>query len=650
MNIERKCAMLERTRRLPAYAIPLLLIGGGIIILTMTLWPRSAPSASTPDVTLAGVQPTISAKLPVAYSTNQANLPQPYPSTEARPNGSLPEALLTPSDYIESSSYPNFAFAEPGQPLTHTVNVYNAGAASAYNLVVTDQLTLSMTNPICNQWPDYTCAVRDGQMVYSFASPVAGGSTVSGTLHGELATVIPDRVRLGDQLDLSYSNKDGTPQPTIIASNIYSAYVRPNLPIAVSSVPETVRRGQLITYTVVFTNATDAPLTYYTVQDALPSTLIYVNCAFGQVGSDRMRCSYSPDARPEGGVLFYYQDGGVASTLGVRESMMVIITAMVGMDAPDGAAIINQINVLAPMPIASIKASSKVVVVAQPEIVMNDYPYGVGNATFGPSPIYPDQPIKNRIPYRNIGGAAAYNLRLTALLPPGFVADACDAGAGSQCTTQTGQIVYTITNPSPFPVDASGVVSLTMHPTISAAKGVTLGNTLLADYGDAAGNPYKAEATIQRYVVITPTTMTISVDDGQASVEPGQLVTYTIAVTNTGSLSTDSFYVADLLPAGLSYVNCSIEPGSKMGVGCGEEKGNDIVPQPHISLSQNDEGPNIMPGQSMTMSVTARVECAAVTGTNLTNRTVLYYNGDYAGLPAEDTDTVLAGAGGCSGR
>ncbi len=465
--------------------------------------------------------------------------------------------------------------------------------------------------------------------------------------HGELATTVPDGSDVHDRAELRYSDKAGTPQPTQLFGGTSPAFVPPHIPISISSEAITLQHGQLITYTISFTNIKSTPLTAVRLEDNLPPMMQVVGCSTSPIIGFDGTCA--PGESQQGSTARFF-NGSI--TLGVGESRAVTVTARLKQDAADGALITNTAQLFAPVPIASMVVTNQVSLPNQPSVLLNDYGYsnGYGNVPFSYSQAYPNQPLRARIPYRNIGGAAAYDLRMTDMLPPGFVADTCDAGAGNLCAAQGGQIVYTITNPSPFPADASGVISLTMHPSINAAKGVTLSNTLLADYRDAAGQPYQAEATIQSYMVITPTTMTIGMDDHQSDIQPGQLVSYTIAVTNSGSLTTDTFYVADFLPPGLTYVSCSIEPGSKMGVGCGEAKGNELVPQPHISLSQNDEGSNIAPGQSMTMTVTARVDCAAIAGAMLTNRAVLYYNGSYAGVPAEDTDTVQANAAGCTRR
>ncbi len=645
--------MSERTRRLPAYAVPMLLISVSLVMLWLALKPTDLPRpANQPVVVQSGKQ------------ANSGKPPTPIPTARDEQIGtraSLPGPVLTPYDNVESS-YRGYNLLVPGQPVTYSISAYNESSAPAYNLVITDHLPISLTNASCIEQPGYTCAIKDGQAIYSFATPVMNTPWKTGSpmpaniwafamLRAELATAVPNGSNVSDKVEIGYTNKAGTPQPTIIISNTSPAFVPPNVPMTISTGQTAVQRGQLITYTISFTNAESIALGHIWLQDKLGVGLQYVNCFTGPSGGYSRTCDYSFDSNYiySNTVMFFNSSNYQPISLSPGESKVVTVTAMVKLDAADGTVVTNTVEVHAPVVVARATATNIVQLPNQPLILLNSREYGYGgNAMIIYAAAYPNQPIRERIPYRNVGGAAAYDLRLIDTLPRGFVADACDAGAGSRCTAQGGQAVYTVTNP--FAANASGVLTVTMHPTISAARGITLSSTLVADYRDTAGKAYQAADTLQRYVVITPTTMTISQDDGQTKVQPGQLVTYTITVTNSGPLTTDMFYVADILPPGLSYVSCSIEPGSKMGVYCGEEKANEIVPQPHIGLSQNDQGPNIAPGQSVTMTVTARVDCAAAAGASLTNKATLYYNGSYTGVPAEDTDTVAGSPIGCTGK
>ncbi len=110
--------MSERTRGLPAYAVPLLLVCGGVVILMLALWPKGIPSSSTSAVTQRG-----GTNMPITNPTSAASLPQPYPSTNIEQDaGRLPGPILTPFDEAESI-YPRYNLLVLGQPVTNSIMV-----------------------------------------------------------------------------------------------------------------------------------------------------------------------------------------------------------------------------------------------------------------------------------------------------------------------------------------------------------------------------------------------------------------------------------------------------------------------------------------------------------------------------------------------
>lgn len=651
--------MSEQGKKRTAYLVPILLIGGGLVILILTMLPKGAPVSNPPAVTQRGGDMGV----PTAQQTSEA-LPQEVPSAQVRTNeanGKLPAPLLTPYDEAESV-YQGYTLLVPGQPVTYSISAHNDSGAAAYNLVITDHLPISLTNPTCIASAGSVCTVADGQAIYRFSTPVMNTAWntsspmpaniwVNAGLRGVLATLVPNGAQVGDRVEMSYSDKAGTPQPTIVVTTTDPAFVPPNLPLTMSAVSGAAQRGQIITYTISFTNAGSEPLGGVWLQGRLSDGLQYYSCETGPMGGYSHVCDYNfdPNYIYSNTVTFFNSNGGAYQpiNLGPGESRRVTMSARVKLDAANGTPLTATVELHAPVVVARASASNVVQLPDEPHILLNSNEYSMGGGMVSYGEAYPRQPIKVRVPYRNIGGAAAYGLRLTDQLPAGFEGSACDGGAGNNCTIEAGQVVYSITNPYPYPSGASAVITLTMRPTLSATRGITLSNSVVADYRDVGGNAYHEQATLDRYVVVTPTTMTISQSDAQETVQPGQIITYTIIVTNTGPLQTDSFYVADFLPPGMTYVGCAFAPEVKMGVGCSKVEGDQLVAEPHVQLSLNDEGPNLNAGRSMSMTVRARVDCNVQSGTTLTNRVLLFYNGNFDGLPAEDSDTVQGAAEGC---
>ncbi len=628
--------MSEIRKRWP---LLILVLAGGAAIIWFALQPNSqSPSGAV-------VKQGQSQPAPTPLASREAYLPPPDPSHPAGDiEPTLPPPILTPESNVESS-YPDSRYAAPGKPITYTLNVYNSSSAPAYNLVITDHIPSGLTHTTCMVFTGGSCHISDGQAIYRFADPLPVQQWAEGLLRGELAPDLPHHTNLTNAADVSYSSADRRIQRTTMISNTTIVFALHDIPISITANHERVERNQLITYTIALTNSSDVALDQVHFSVALPAALQTLGCATD--GYLSRQCEYDLGFemnRPHTATFFGGQFPPI--TLAPHLSRVLTLTTWVRLDAPADANLTVTAQAFAPLLLASASSTVSVARSYSPQLLLNssDYSYtGPGAMISMVGGLYPDQPNTTRINYRNIGGSAAYSLVITDTLPRGFVATQCGADAISSCAMQEGQIVYHFTEP--LLPNKDEAIGLTIKPTAATPLGVPLTTTMYAEYRDQSGNIYHASADGQSYTVFTPTTMTIMQSDGVYGVRPGQLLTYTIAVTNTGSRLTDAFYIADYPPTGTTYVGCAMFPHLMRGLGCGEVKDNydGRIPAPHIRLSLDDEGPNLDVGQSMTATVTVRVNPDLGDGISLINRAVLYYNGSADGVTSVDVDTVQAG-------
>jgi Domain of unknown function (DUF4347)/Bacterial Ig domain/RTX calcium-binding nonapeptide repeat (4 copies) len=198
----------------------------------------------------------------------------------------------------------------------------------------------------------------------------------------------------------------------------------------------------------------------------------------------------------------------------------------------------------------------------------------------------------NRL-FLTVTGASGYNLYSVDLTTPTRVATLLGStglsitGSGALAFGQDGQL-YTTSNNSIYRLNTSNAT-----PTLVSATGGI-------DFSDFATLP-------------TPTAsidLQITKTDGLTSVVPGGAITYTITVTNTGSVDLSGIAIADLISAditGVTWTGSITGGGSFPTAGDGTGTGN-------INVTVN-----LNAGAVVTYTVTGTVSAAANVGSTLSN-------------------------------
>jgi uncharacterized repeat protein (TIGR01451 family) len=230
----------------------------------------------------------------------------------------------------------------------------------------------------------------------------------------------------------------------------------------------------------------------------------------------------------------------------------------------------------------------------------------------------------------NAGPSDALNTTLTDALPPGVTLTAnatCVVAGTASCGAVTGTAGQTSLGTSGASIAAGAANSLTFTAPVAFASNLTsnpLTNAVTAT--DPASAPAAASdsdtLSAQADLGITKT-------DGMVTAVPGQVVTYTIVVTNAGPSDAVGATVTDLLPAAISGATwtCVATGGSCTAAGSGNI--NDTV--------------NVPVGATLTYTLLATVTPSAF-GNLVNTATVSAPTGvtdpNLANNSATDTDTL----------
>ena len=187
--------------------------------------------------------------------------------------------------------------------------------------------------------------------------------------------------------------------------------------------------------------------------------------------------------------------------------------------------------------------------------------------------VVPGQTYGYHLTVSNSGDQDATGVRITDTVPSGLTVDcASTSPAATTCDAATGELGWgpplapdgTSTDPWP----AGDAATFTYEVTVddpAAADAESFPNTAeVADDGTngidptPANNASSAETTLSFGTDATRPDLSVVKDDGLATVTPGQAVTYTITVRNSGNIGATEVRATDTLPPGTTFVSCEV--------------------------------------------------------------------------------------------
>jgi uncharacterized repeat protein (TIGR01451 family) len=163
------------------------------------------------------------------------------------------------------------------------------------------------------------------------------------------------------------------------------------------------------------------------------------------------------------------------------------------------------------------------------------------------------------------------------------------------------------------------------------ADGTVLVNPAFLGLNEGELPPVAALTSTVTTMVQAPT-ITISKTDGRTTAEPGDLLTYTLRITNTGTMTATGLIITDVLPAEVDYTPWDAIP--------------DETGQTGQTLVWDNVGPIAPGGGTVTIEIPVAVAPAVPNGTVLTDTLTVQYENlvgyTYGLRTATDTTAVTA--------
>ena len=421
----------------------------------------------------------------------------------------------------------------PGQALTYTLVVTNAGPSAAVATTVTDPVPAGLT--VLSATPTAGTCSFDATTIGCDLGDLDDGQQVTITVIADTdpsitATVTNTATVDSDSTDPNLDDNTGsdTAEPTPTA----------DLQVVKSAAPATVTAGETITYSIVATNLGTSTALAVELVDSLPAGVSYLGHASGSVDAI---CVYDG---PTNAVRC------TQAALLPAGTITVDVTVTVDPSVADGATIENTAGVSSPTPdpILDNNTSTEIVdVVTEADVSIIK--------TLVTDPLVPGTSAQYELVVGNAGPSDAQAVTVTDSVPGGLTIGGVVATVGS-CSHDGTNLTCDL-----GAVAAGSGVTITVDVTVASDVVDDVVNT--ASVTTATSDPDPTNDTSTTVDTPTPSADLVAIKTTiSAEVVPGETVEYLITVANGGPSDADGVVVSDVLPAGLTALSATPTQGT----------------------------------------------------------------------------------------
>ena len=490
---------------------------------TWTQWPGTLALNTVASQAFATIliQGTVnSAATDTIRNTAIINSTTPDPDPSNNSSTSLTPVETSADLSVIKSAAPTPAV--PGQVLTYTVTVHNAGPDTASEVTLTD--------PIPSELTQAEFSVDGGTSWNPWVSPYRMGTITSGSDSVVLIRGVVN-ASVSDSIENSVSVSSATPDPdpdnntfTLITPAGTSA----DLSVTKTAVPDPAVPGALLTYTITVRNEGPDEAAAVVLTDQTPSVLA------------------DPEYSVDGGA---YTPWTGSLTLGNLANGAKAAVTIRGTVNPNAAGLLTNravVSASTPDPFPDNNTS----VAETPLVSSADLSV---TKTGSPTPAVPGQVLTYTITVQNAGPSTAHDITVIDALPSALT------GALYTVDSSTAEAPWTGTHQIPS-LAPGAVTILTIQGTLSTSATGTLRNTVVVTAGTPDPDPTDNRAVDDRPVALSAD-LSIRKTAAPDPAIPGQYVIYTLTVANAGPADAADITITDALAPVLGNPEYSIDGG-----------------------------------------------------------------------------------------
>ena len=465
-----------------------------------------------------------SANITYSYTPVEGGIPGEFEVT----SNEVPVEVGTLADLsVVKTASPNQA--EPGSTLTYTVTVANVGPSPALNVMLTDNIPADLS--------EVEYSTNGGITFQPWSSPLILGTIAAGE-----SRIILIRGMLSPSASGELTNtatvSSSTPDPD--PDNNTFTVITPIEPSADLSVvktanPSPVGAGENITYTLLIENAGPSTAVNVNLSDALPDELL--NAEVSIDGGT----TWSPYDSPL--FLGNLQPGSfrqilIRATVPDTASGSLSNTAVVSSGTPDPDPDNNSSTVLTPVIPAGRLADLSI------------------TKTSAPNPVQPGSTLTYTLAIFNVGPDAAQNVMLVDDIPNSLTNPEFSLDGGITWHQWNGSLNLGT-------LAAEEGITVLIRAVVAPLASGSIINTAIVSSTTPDPDPDNNTSTNRTDISTTAAAADISVTKSArpAAAIPGELLTYTIVVTNNGPDSAQNVILYDEAPPELSDVQFSLDGG-----------------------------------------------------------------------------------------
>ncbi len=408
----------------------------------------------------------------------------------------------------------------PGDLVTYTLTFSNAGPSIAPNVVVADQVPISLTQISFTSTGALVTPVPGVTYTWQVTNlnPGDGGVII---VNGVVKSGLPNYATFTNTASITSTAVD-----TDTANNGGSAALTvtvPVLSIGKQAARDPVPAGKVLTYTLTVTNSGDIAATGVTITDTLPA-----NTAFRSADS--------------GGVLVGSQVRWTGLTVGIGSHLSVRFSVTVTKPLPNGTLLHNdEYGVTSVQGASAAGAPLAVTVTSAPDVSIRK--------TATPTTAIPGQPITFTLTFSNAGNDTAANVVVTDIVPVELTGVSfAPIGVAVTDTLAAPPFVWDVQDLLP---DASGAIRINGTVRTGLPNHATFTN--LADIATSGVETNTTDNSHSVLVMVTAPALSIDKVAIPDPVPAGEVLTYTLTVTNSGDIAATGVTITDTLPANTAF-------------------------------------------------------------------------------------------------